>query len=232
MAVNAKASSITCCCCSRSELWLPHCCTASTSGHRRGISRHARGVGWRTLEYRGDRSGCSWLADRGEPFWVDVLKVIRVGTGLETTVNDVGRAVSLNPVALVLGLWWSTIRIGELRANISHQGMCSRLDIFSVIFFEDLLVYNFLVLGLLCVGRRDEGHLHRQKGRQHDGCHNRHAGAWIRELCREEQPVYQDVPWAEQAKEPKTKCRRIPNRKLPNIALCIGVCSRMCRFCR
>ena len=134
-----------------------------------------------------------------------MLEVIRVGTGLKPTVYDVGRAVSLNPVALILSLWWTTMRIRELRANISHQRMCPRLDIFSIIFFEDLFVYNFLVLGLLCIGRRDERHLHRQKSRQNDRCHNRHARAWIGELRREEQPVYQDVSWAEQTEEPETE---------------------------
>jgi hypothetical protein len=88
-----------------------------------------------------------------------MLEVIRVGTGLETTVNDNGGTISLNPVAFFLGLWVFIVR--ELCAHIPHHGVCPRLYIFGVIFFEHFLVYNLLVLGLLCVRRRDEGHLHR-----------------------------------------------------------------------
>jgi hypothetical protein len=88
------------------------------------------------------------LADRGEPFWINVLQVIWIGAGLETTVNYHSRSVGFNSVAFLFRLWTFA---GKLRANISHQWLCPWLNVFGVVFLEDLFMYHLLIEGLLFV---------------------------------------------------------------------------------
>lgn len=100
------------------------------------------------------RSEC--LTSGGCPLRVDETDIVRVGTGLESSVDHTGRSERVHLVILGIGTRLSGIGVGELSANISHHGLGPRMDKFGVVFIKNLLVNHHGILGLLSEGGREE----------------------------------------------------------------------------
>jgi hypothetical protein len=100
------------------------------------------------------RSQC--LTSGGRSLGVDKTDIVRIGTGLESSVDHTGRSERVHLVILGIGTRFRGMGVGELSANISHHGLGPRMDKFGVVLIKNLLVNHHGIFGLLSERGREE----------------------------------------------------------------------------